>query len=178
MAVFLQPIFTQTVGSGGASQIVFNNIPQVYTDLKIVISSRANTSASQVDGIGIQFNSDTASNYSLTQLFADGASVASSRNANLNFIYGGVVNAATGTANTFTNTEILIPNYSGANFKAILVDRVAENNSVTGVSFGLQATLWRSTSGITSMRIYDYNGTFSFVQHSTFSLYGILRQGV
>lgn len=176
MAIVMTPIYTQTVGSGGASQIIFNNIPQFYTDLKLVISARASTSGQAVDGIGIQFNSDTTSTYSLTQLYGDGSGIASSRNANLNFIYGGVINAATGTSNTFTNTEIYIPNYASSNFKQPIVDRTAENNT-TIVALGLHSTLWRSTSGISSMRIYDYAGVFNFVQYSTFSLYGIIRQG-
>lgn len=174
MTIAMQPIYTQTVGAGGASQIVFNNIPQTFTDLKLVISCRANTSSVQVDGIGIQFNTDTASNYSQTQVYGDGSATASSRNANLNFIYAGVVNAATGTSNTFTNSEIYIPNYIGTNFKQIIVDRLAENNTTTA-SLGLHATLWRSTSAITSMRIYDYAGSFNFVQNSTFTLYGITK---
>ena len=41
MSVFLQPIYTQTVGSGGASSIAFNNIPQTFTDLLIKMSVRA-----------------------------------------------------------------------------------------------------------------------------------------
>jgi aspartate/tyrosine/aromatic aminotransferase len=40
MASPITPIYTQTVGSGGALSIAFNNIPQFYTDLKVVISGR------------------------------------------------------------------------------------------------------------------------------------------
>ena len=40
MATTLNLISKQTVGSAGASSITFSNIPQTYTDLKVIISGR------------------------------------------------------------------------------------------------------------------------------------------
>ena len=40
----MTPIQTVTVGSGGAANITFSNIPQTYTDLVIKISARSNRS--------------------------------------------------------------------------------------------------------------------------------------
>jgi hypothetical protein len=32
MTIAMQPIYTQTVGAGGAASVIFNNIPQTFTD--------------------------------------------------------------------------------------------------------------------------------------------------
>ena len=41
MTIAMQPIYTQTIGAT-AGGIVFNNIPQTFTDLKVVVSTRTN----------------------------------------------------------------------------------------------------------------------------------------
>lgn len=174
MTIAIQPIYTQTVGAGGASQIVFNNIPQTFTDLKAVISVRNNSSAGNFsDGLGYQFNGDTSSVYSLTQLYGVGTSLASSRSNPLAFAYGGPINTASSTALTFTSVDVYICNYTSANFKQISFDATAENNS-TACNLTLGANLWRNTAAITSLRFYDFGGA-NFVQHSTFTLYGITK---
>ena len=66
MTVFLQPIYTQTVGSGGASSITFNNIPQGFADLKLEISARTAGAVTNTDWV-MSFNNDGASVYSSTQ---------------------------------------------------------------------------------------------------------------
>ena len=42
MTIAMQPIYTQTVGAGGTTVISFNNIPQTFTDIQMVISARTN----------------------------------------------------------------------------------------------------------------------------------------
>ena len=49
---------TVTVGSGGASSIDFTNIPQTYTDLKIVLSARTNRASQTFDFVSVVFNSN------------------------------------------------------------------------------------------------------------------------
>jgi hypothetical protein len=174
MTIAMQPIYTQTVGSGGASQIVFNNIPQTFTDLKAVVSVRNNSSAGLFsDGLGYQFNGDTSSVYSLTQLYGTGTSVASSRSNPLAFAYGGPINTTNSTASTFTSVDVYIPNYTGNQFKQISFDAAAENNS-SACNLTLGANLWRNTAAITSFRFFDFSSA-SFVQYSTFTLYGITK---
>lgn len=172
MAIFLQPIYTQTVGSGGAASITFNNIPQTFTDLKLVFSGRTNTSAADRDVPYINPNGD-GSNGSNTRLY--GIPTVATGSDRSSQIYLGYVSTATNTANTFGSQEVYIPNYTGSNYKSFIIDGVSEwNSSASGLT--LIAGLYRSTNALTSLTIYG--GAGNWVQYSTFSLYGILRSGV
>ena len=163
------PISTVTVGSGGASTIDFVNIPQIYTDLKIVISARSSASGVQ-ERFKAVFNGST-SDYTLRWLGnAAGSAVSYTRtdfgDNQLNYMPG-----STATTSTFGNAEIYITNYTSSNFKSISVDGVMENNSTT-VYFGLLAGLWSNTSPITSFTI---SAGQPFVQYSSATLYGIRK---
>ena len=187
MSVFLQPIYTQTVTTGGSS-ITFNNIPQTFTDLKVEITGRSFGSSN--DNIIIRFNSDsTASHYSNTVLAGygtGGASPSSGRGAagTDNYLnpYSPHLPVSTSTANTFSSCELYIPNYAGANYKQVMIDSVIDTNVAgfsgsgpVGVENAFVAANWLQTSAITSIFIGSYAG---LAQYSTVSLYGVLRQGV
>ena len=173
MALVMTPIYTQTVGAGGASSVTFNNIPQLYTDLKVVCSTRSTFGAFEAD-LYILPNADGSSIGSWTRLGGNGSVAFSQRNSGIVFAPVGVTNAVNATANTFNNYEAYIPNYSGSNFKQILVDSVVEGNYVNNTTCMMGAYLWRSASAVTSLYIVTTN---NFVQNSTFSLYGIIRSG-
>lgn len=177
MALPMTPVFTQTVGVGGATTVIFNNIPQFYTDLQIVFSARTSRTGVTGDNLQFWFNGDyTSTINSETMLYSDGTQALSYRESNLAYMKNtNFVAAAANTANTFGNGMFYIPNYSGSNFKQIISDSVAETNAV-GTYMGLGAALWRSTSGITSISFQAQNAG-PLVQYSTFSLYGILRAG-
>jgi hypothetical protein len=64
------PIATTTLGTAAAS-VTFSSISGSYTDLVLIIAGVQ----SVADVPYIQFNSDTATNYSRTQLSGDGSSV-------------------------------------------------------------------------------------------------------
>lgn len=166
----MQPIYTQTVGAGGASGITFNNIPQTFSDLKVEISARG--SSGSLPALFTFFNGDATTTNSFTQLFGNGSSAASSRASSYPVILGGVPPAASETSNTFSNSSIYIPNYTSANFKQSIVDSVAENNATAAYLF-LAAGLYRSTLPVSSITMYLSPG--NFVQHSTFTLYGITK---
>jgi hypothetical protein len=177
MSIFLQPIYTQAIGAGGVSTVTFNNIPQTFTDLKIVISERASVTdiyGDYSDFIIAKINGDNGSNYSTTSLRA-ATSVITYRNANDSSAQFGLGNGPLTGSNTFGNTEIYIPNYAGSNFKTSLVSGVSEDNSNASTMFRiLQAGLWRNTSPVTSLSFTSLGGG-NFVQYSTFSLYGITK---
>ena len=173
MSVFLQPIYTQTVGSGGAGSVTFNNIPQTFTDLKLVTSTRSNASGA-LDTLGFQFNNDTTSSYSMTRLYGSGSSTNSDRYTSNNGAPFDVLDGSTATANTFGNAEYYIPNYTSSNYKQFTNDAVSENNATAAYQL-LEAGLWSKTNAITSIKLAV--GTY-FVQYSTFSLYGVLRAGI
>jgi hypothetical protein len=172
MASTLVALQTVTVGAGGVASVTFSSIPQTYTDLVIKVSARTSQSGVYADGLGIQFNSDAANNYSQRQLFGNGTTTGSSSSTQ-NFAYGGPLNAASSTANTFGSIYIYIPNYISNNYKSISVDSVTEGNA-TGADAGFRANIWNSTNAINSIRLYDFV-TGNLVQYSTFTLYGVYK---
>jgi citrate lyase synthetase len=75
------------------------------------------------------------------------------------------------TANTFSNGEIYIPNYTVAQNRAISAFGVEENNATTAYTTA-SASLYRSTTAITSITLI-YTGGNNHLAGSTFYLYGI-----
>ena len=160
------PISTVTVGSGGASAIEFNGIPQIYTDLCLKISTRGTDTSGD---LGIRFNGST-SNFSRRVLRGSG-SAASSTNASDNYIGG--LEPSSYTASTFANTEIYIPNYTSSNNKSISVDSVTENNATEAFAF-LVASLWSNSAPITGISLYAFSSG-NIAQYSTATIYGIRK---
>jgi hypothetical protein len=163
------PISTVTVGSGG-NNIDFINIPQTYTDLIIKLSAR-DTASATFWGFNIYFNGSLATNYSFRRLYGTGSGTASDSFSGQTTISPYAASGGTSTANTFGNTEIYIPNYTGSTAKSVLIDGVSENNATSAVA-GLTAALWSLTSPINQVSI-SASGTFA--QHTTATLYGIRK---
>lgn len=174
MALVMTPIYTQTVGAGGAASITFNNIPQVYTDLMIKISFKSNTT-NNGENIFMRFNGDSGSNYSIRRIYGSGTSVASDAISGTYMSINITGNSAAVASNTFGNGEIYIPNYTSSNRKSVIGDGVGEANSTENY-LGLNAGLWTGTSAINSIAFTPHVGN-AWVQYSTVSLYGIIRQG-
>ena len=170
MSTNMTLITSVTVGSGGAASVTLpatGTIPQTYTDLKMVYSVRATTAGTQ-NFIKVSFNGSTSS-YSLRSLQGDG--VAASSNA-WNFQWIGYAVGSTATANTFSSGEMYVPNYTSSNVKSFSNDNVAELNGLNAQSL-LAANLWSATpAAITTIQL-TMEGGDSFVEGSTFYLYGI-----
>jgi hypothetical protein len=177
MSVFLQPIYTQTVGSGGVSGVNFKNIPQSFTDLQVVISSRgaANPNSLQADLIVMYLNNDASALYSYTQLYGNGGTAFSNRASSQTGLIAGSVPTSGATANTFGNTEYYISNYTTSNAKQIIVNSVSESNTslINNQGQTLSAGLYRNSTGINELLFQQTGGNFA--QHSTFTLYGITK---
>lgn len=158
--------------TASASTVTFSNIPSGYTDLKVVISSRATGSRGE-DAMLIRFNSDsTAANYSIKWLRGNGSAVTTGDGAGFAGGYIGEFNGGTSTANTFTSQEIHIPNYTNGNQKSFLVDITQEANQTLAYAH-LLAGLWSGTAAITTITFVDHNSN-NFAIGSTATLYGIL----
>jgi hypothetical protein len=156
-----------TVGSGGAAEINFTNIPQNYTDLCLKISARSNDATYRE--IWLTINGSTT-NGSARALRGDGANTATSYTAS-RVQATGYTNTTGSTANTFTSVEIYIPNYTSTNFKSFSSEGVTENNTTQAFT-ELDASIWSNSSAITSISLVLSSGA-SFVQNSTAYLYGI-----
>jgi hypothetical protein len=169
MADTFVKIATVTVGAGGAATMAFTSIPQTYTDLLIKVSQRGAASANGSTAI-VTFNGSTSS-YSERYLQGNGTSASSGTNVFSGAgLYGLMGDGALLTANTFGNSEIYIPNYTGSTYKSTSSDGTSENNATLSYTV-LNAGLWSNTAAITSITLTS-DGT-TFVQYSTATLYGI-----
>jgi hypothetical protein len=151
-----EPIATQTLGSA-ASSVTFSSIPSTYTDLVLVAAYEC-TNNDQF--LNIQFNSDTGSNYSNTNLFGDGSSATSNRTSSATAVRAAFYGS--GQSNAIVN----IMNYSNTTTNKTVVSR--DNTSTFVVA---RVNLWRNTSAISSMVIAPSG--FNIASGSTFTLYGI-----
>ena len=163
-------IASSTVGAGGVSSVVFNNIPQNYTDLIIKTSSRTNRSDTK-DSLKLTFNGN-ATSYSARGLGGNGSSSYSFTNGGTASIEDAIMTVGnTATASTFGNGEIYIPNYISSNSKSISTDSVSENNA-TAANTQLYAGLWSVSTTVTSITLAPTYGS-TILENSTFYLYGI-----
>ena len=157
-------IQSYSVGSGGQAAIDFTDIPASYTDLCLQASLRENDNAYVAY---VEFNGSSA-NRTQRRLEGNGASAGTSSGATL-FVNA---TATTGTASTFSNVSIYIPNYLSSNNKCISVDGVSESAQTTTYTT-LNAAMWSSSSAITSIKLVTGGGVLQ--QHSTAYLYGIIK---
>jgi hypothetical protein len=170
MAKTYEPIATTTVSGSSTSTITFSSIPGTYTDLFIV----GNLGSETVNAFPyLQFNGDTGTNYSLTQLYGNGTSAVSSRVSSSAQLFNSDISVKQGAINS--NVLYHIMNYSNATtYKTSLarqntVDAGDYNGSLAAVG------LWRNTAAITSVSIKLTRGStaYNFTSGSTFSLYAI-----
>ena len=169
-------IQSQTLASSAAS-VTFSSIPSTYTDLALRLSARNDGAGTRAAFGLLQFNSDTTANYSATYTRGTGTFATSANFTTASTPIGGKwsptgYDSAGNTANTFTNTEIYIPNYATTATKSYSAFNVSEDNS-TGNANGIEATanLYLGTTAISSILILSNSG--NFVAGSSFYLYGI-----
>jgi hypothetical protein len=165
------PIATTLVGAGGSSTITFSSIPQVYEHLQIRFIARTGSTSS----VYFRFNNDSGSNYSgRHRLVGDGSSATASGSSSQNQIYTfGYAGLPTATS-TFGVGVADILDYANTNKNKTLrqLDGADANGSGT---VELVSGAWMNTAAITEINIGLDSG--SFVQHSSFALYGIKRAG-
>lgn len=165
MAYTYSKLASYTVGSGGIASVSFLAIPQNYTDLVVKFSARSTVAN---NSISLELN-NSSSNFSNKHIYGAGSGAAAS-GSRTDFYESSVVNESGYTASVFGNSEIYFSNYAGSNYKSFSIDGVIENNATLSY-ITLIAGLWSNTQPITSMNIIATNG--SFVQYSTFTIYGI-----
>lgn len=171
MAFTYVAIATVTVGSGGAANIEFTSIPATYTDLLLKMSLRdAQTTGVESVDIVLKFNG-SSSGYYMRSIYGSGSSAGSASSSNAAGLWGMYDSTDSTTANTFSNNEIYIPNYTSSNYKSVSQDGAGENNATT-VYMSLMAGLWQNTAAITSIAITQYNSN-NWKQYSSATLYGI-----
>lgn len=167
----MQAIYSNSF-TGGAGQLNFNNIPQNYTDLKIVVSQR-NGSANLYEPLAFRFD-NSGSVYSNTAIGGDGSAANSSRNSSAAYLsYNGNISVVGGnaTANVFGIYEVYIPNYSGTAFKQFTIEAVTSH--IGNAHCDLGSGLYLSNAPITFIQVGGY--TVAPVTGTSVTIYGISR---
>lgn len=163
-------ISTTILGSAAAS-VTFSGLgtsAAAYKHLQIRVVARHDV-ANQYDSGYIQFNGDTAGNYSFHELTGSGSSVASGGGSSSTRLWSTRLTGSSATANSFAGNIVDILDFAST----------SKNKTVRG--FGgltsssnlvqLVSGAWLSTSAVTSILLAPNSG--NFVTGSRFSLYGL-----
>ena len=161
-------IASTTVTAASASTIDFSSIPSTYTDLLVRFSVRMNQNL--VDSpVYVVLNNDNTVQYTGTNLIGTGSAATSARISDA-AAYLGKAPSSNATANTFSNGEFYLPNYTVTQTRQISSYQVAENNA-TAATLSLYANYYRG--GTTAINQLTFFGDANFVTNSSFYLYGI-----
>lgn len=167
MTIAYKKIRTVVVGSGGASTIDFENIPQIYSDLLIKCSGDS-TESDNATSFRVRFNGDSG-NISVKELRAIGTTIATYTITA--YSQAGYLAASQSTASSFGIADVYIPNYRGSNNKISCADVVLSSNTTSENYAVLSARLWSSSAPITKITLAPSIG--SWTQYTTATLYGI-----
>ena len=160
------PIATSTYGSD-AGAFSFTSIPSTYTDLIAVLNIRSKKAAS-TGFLCSRMNSDSGSTHSYTILTGSGSSASSSRNTNVSWDSFAEIAGNNAASGVYSTVIYHIMNYANTTTNKTLIARVNE----AGSNVSAQVGLWRSTSAMTSLQFFDYDGA-NFAAGSSFTLYGV-----
>lgn len=179
MPATYEPIERYIIANNTTDNVVFSNIPNTYSDLRIV-ASMAGTSRD----LRIQVNSDTTNaNYPYFVMSAWQSSGASDKVAVASTSYDGTLLDYYGTPYTDKMQHLVICDFidyaSTSHYKAVYSKSASiKAISGSGVTNGLDQvlSLWRNNNAITSLKFWvGTTGTVFWSSGSTVTLYGIKR---
>jgi hypothetical protein len=175
---YFESIATVVVGSSGASEIIFDNIPQNYTHLQIRFTARSTRdyNGNSGDVIAVQINSGNINTTNAHWLYGNGSSALAATNnpyiALITDVSGG---AAYTHPSNFGSGIIDIIDYSNSNKNKTVkaLSGFDTNGGPTNGDLGailLASSFYNTTASISRLRI---TCLVNFMQHSNFALYGI-----
>ena len=160
-------IATQTLASA-ASSITFSSIAASWTDLRLVVVTKASTNTQ----LSLLINGDTTATYSYTQIDGQGTGAYShsyTAQSSINTMpYNGSLST---TIPAYIAYDLF--SYAGSTYKTGLWDVNTDFNGGSGSSVNRGVTLWRSTAAVTSLTVTVTPATMSI--GATATLYGILK---
>ena len=151
-------IATQTLVAPSGT-VTFSNIPGTFKDLMLEITG----SATGAGNLFWQFNNDTATNYSSTNMSGNGTSALSTRistNAN------GYIDLST-SATSVATWNVTLFSYANTNVNKTWLSRPSWAAGRAEALVGL----WRSTAAVTSFTVQSNVGNLS--SGNTFKLWGV-----
>ena len=160
-------IATYTVSGSSTNEIQFASIPSSYTDL-VIVGNLGSTNGYP----SARFNSDTGSNYSVTNLSGDGTGTTADRATN-RAVADISFQTTTDTTGVKTNFICHIMDYCNTTTYKTMLSRV----NTASQSTSMTVSLWRSTAAISNIKLYSSAGNganlYILTAGSTFTLYGI-----
>lgn len=167
MIVLGTPTYTliqeQVLGSASAT-VTFSSIPQTYKDLVLEVIAIADNTTSR--HTIYRYNGDSGSNYSQTNLYANGSTTTSDRNPNITVTYPDLLGYTSTTGPQMVQSHFV--SYSNTNMYKTIITRA---NSA-GAEVTANVSLWRSTAAINAILVW-LSGQ-NFATGSTFRLWGVL----
>jgi hypothetical protein len=162
-----EPIATTTLGSN-TQGLIFNNIPQTYTDLVLVF--KGNITQAYWDVV-MRFNNNS-SNYSNIGLAAVNTTVDYAKNSTVTGIQIGMVSGFSASG-LYAIGHTNIYNYTNTNVNKIVSTTQTFPEYANGISIGT----WADTSAITSIYLYSRGSGsvvgFDLLAGTQITLYGI-----
>lgn len=176
-----QLISTQTLGSSGT--ITFSSIPSTFSHLKIYLTAVSNDSGGVgFSDVGVQFNSDTSTDYSYHFIFTlDSSTLQTANIAAVSAIHAGFVTNGGGNPTSVAgvgHTVIDIPFYAVGSLSKN-VTWISHSSSGIGAPNNFQVGsgggVWgNNTAAISTIKLSAANAPNTFAAGSRASLYGIL----
>ena len=161
MTATYEKIATTTLGSAAAST-TFSSISSAYTDLVLVCNYGVSVGNRNSY---IQFNSDTGTNYGMTQMIGNGSAASSMRGTNISKVF--LTDSAMSTSVDGNACLVNIQNYKNTTtYKPLLIRQNRADSYVETI-----VGVWRNTNAITSILISSDGA--NLLAGSTFTLYGI-----
>lgn len=163
-------LISEVVTSGSQASVTFSSIAAIYRDLVVKVRGRSAVAAAN-DELRMQFNGDTGSNY-YTQLADAVNTSAGATLVNETSMRVGLMTGDTATAGMASFSEVDIGDYRGTTFEKATIGRSSAQWGTAGSANYYRATggHWRSTSAITSVKVYPGAGPFK--DGTVVSLYG------
>lgn len=160
-----------TVITSDTASVTFSSIPQTYKHLQLRMFAK--TDRGDTDDVTlVQFNGDTAANYSYHYVRGNGTAASSGGAASTSYIYLNYASSGNSSAsNIFGSCVVDILDYTNTN--KYKTTRSLQGFDLNGQGWVyLSSGNWRSTSAITSIVLDQQYGT-NWKQYSHFALYGI-----
>jgi hypothetical protein len=157
--------------SGSASSFDFTSIPQTYTDLVILTSTR--NVSNNYGGFYMKFNGSTINtNVDALRLGMGGTSWLNSTSKET------LWNMSSGTAESFAGGIIYIPNYTSTTHDKQVYINSSQAGSSSGLAQHISSWNWGLTNAVNRIELGTFDGSFPndiFAQHSSACLYGISK---
>lgn len=171
-----EALATFDVGSG-VGEVIFAGIPQGYKHLEIYVSARDSRTPVTYGNILMQYNGDTATNYSIHAIFGD-SRTGMNEDSGYNAPYLVAANApgAASLTNSFASSIIKIRDYANANVYKTHQYICGYDSNTTGYG-GINCNIaigggnWRNLNPIQSIRLYAANTPIAAGSH--FTLFGV-----